>query len=131
MEIVESILDNIDAIGRCYYPKEGNKIQIIKGLSKAYIKESLCHEIAHLIDWYISSGNQSDDVYIREKNAESIGNKMEKIVDIIEYKQHDTTELICINCKKRWIAVYPSGVLLKNIECPSCNLQGFAIKTGG
>ena len=43
---------------------------------------------------------------------------------------HTVSELICINCKKRWIAARPEIVLLKEIECPKCNKQGYAIETG-
>lgn len=43
---------------------------------------------------------------------------------------HTVSELICINCKKRWIAARPEIVLLKNIQCPKCKKQGYAIETG-
>ena len=62
--------ESIDTVARVYYPNEGNKIQLIKGLNKLEFTEYLLHEIGHLFDWYISNGNQSDVVDIREKNAE-------------------------------------------------------------
>ena len=43
---------------------------------------------------------------------------------------HTISELICLNCKTRWIAARPESVLLKNIQCPKCNKQGYAIETG-
>ena len=43
---------------------------------------------------------------------------------------HTVSELICINCKKRWISARPEAVLLKEIQCPKCNKQGYAIETG-
>ena len=43
---------------------------------------------------------------------------------------HAVSELICINCKKRWIAARPEAVLLKEIQCPKCKKQGYAIETG-
>ena len=43
---------------------------------------------------------------------------------------HEVSELICVDCKKRWIAVRPEMVLLKEIECPKCKKQGYAIETG-
>ena len=43
---------------------------------------------------------------------------------------HTVSELICINCKKRWIAARPETVLLKEIQCPKSNKQGYAIETG-
>ena len=43
---------------------------------------------------------------------------------------HTVSELICLNCKKRWIAARPETVLLKEIQYPKCNKQGYAIETG-
>jgi len=43
---------------------------------------------------------------------------------------HTVSELICINCKKRWIAARPEIVLLKEIQCPKCKKQGYTIDTG-
>ena len=45
----------------------------------------------------------------------------------VEYK---VSELICIRCKNRWIAVRPESTSLKDIECPKCHKQGFSIETG-
>lgn len=78
------IVDNFDDIAvmaRCYYPGEGNVIEIIKGLSKAQVKMALCHEIAHIIDWYMSNGQQSASEDERERIANAIGPSLEKIVD--------------------------------------------------
>lgn len=43
---------------------------------------------------------------------------------------HKVSEVICINCKYRWIAVRPTKTLLKDLECPWCGLQGYVIETG-
>jgi len=44
---------------------------------------------------------------------------------------HVISELICIKCGKRFICVRPDvELLLKNIECSSCNAIGFMIETG-
>ena len=43
---------------------------------------------------------------------------------------HKVSEVICINCKHRWIAVRPTRTLLKSLECPKCGKQGFVIETG-
>lgn len=43
---------------------------------------------------------------------------------------HKVSEVICINCKYRWIAVRPTNTLLKDLECPQCGLQGYVIETG-
>ena len=52
-----------------------------------------------------------------------------RVVDIIANKPHKVSEVICINCKYRWIAVRPIGTLLKDIECPNCG-NGYVIETG-
>ena len=56
------------------------------------------------------------------------------IVNINEYKEskepHIVSELICLSCLYRWIAAFPSAVLLKNLECPSCGAVNKIIKTG-
>ena len=72
LELVESFEHDLDVIAYIYYPHEGNKIQLIKGMNKIMFRESLLHEIGHLFDWYISNGIQSEKVDIREKNAEII-----------------------------------------------------------
>lgn len=51
-------------------------------------------------------------------------------IDFNANRPHEVTELICLRCLKRWIGVYPLGVLLKNIECPNCGEDGAVIKTG-
>lgn len=43
--------------------------------------------------------------------------------------EHEVAELICLKCHRRWIGVYPSELLLKEIECP-CGEIGYVIKTG-
>lgn len=53
-----------------------------------------------------------------------------KIIDINENTPHKVSEVICINCKYRWIAVRPNETLLKDLECPWCGKQGFVIETG-
>ena len=51
--------------------------------------------------------------------------------EIIEFPSgYNICEVICIGCKHRWIAVYPDGVLLKELQCPSCKEQGYVIQTG-
>ena len=51
-------------------------------------------------------------------------------ISIEENIPHKVSEVICINCKHRWIAVRPTDTLLKNLECPQCRLQGYVIETG-
>ena len=53
-----------------------------------------------------------------------------KVINIEENLPHKASEVICINCKYRWIAVRPEETLLKDLECPKCQTKGFVIKTG-
>ena len=55
---------------------------------------------------------------------------MAKEINIEEYHQHKVSEVICVKCCKRWIAVRPTDTLLKDLECPQCKQQGFVIETG-
>lgn len=55
---------------------------------------------------------------------------MSKIIDINDKQPHKVSEVICINCNFRWIAVRPMATLLKDLECPQCNLQGYTFETG-
>lgn len=43
---------------------------------------------------------------------------------------HCTAELICINCKERWIGVWPEELWLKDLTCPNCKQKGYVITTG-
>ena len=45
------------------------------------------------------------------------------------YVEYEIAELICLKCKKRWIGVFPTTLLLKDIEC-TCGEKGYVIKTG-
>ena len=53
-----------------------------------------------------------------------------EIINIEENLLHKVSEVICINCKHRWIAVRPEKTLLKDLECPKCQTKGFVIETG-
>lgn len=53
-----------------------------------------------------------------------------KIVDINENTPHRVSEVICVKCTYRWLAVRPVTTLLKDLECPWCGKQGFVIETG-
>lgn len=39
------------------------------------------------------------------------------------YVEYEIAELICLKCKKRWIGVFPTTLLLKDIEC-TCGEKG-------
>lgn len=53
-----------------------------------------------------------------------------KTVDINENIPHRVSEVICVKCAYRWIAVRPVNTFLKDLECPWCGKQGFVIETG-
>ena len=55
---------------------------------------------------------------------------MGQIVDICEHEPHLVSEVICLKCLHRWIAVYPEKTLLKQLECGKCGEIGCVIKTG-
>lgn len=55
---------------------------------------------------------------------------MSKIHHIEENIPHKVSEVICINCKHRWIAVRPCVCKLKELECPECHEHGYVIETG-
>jgi len=55
---------------------------------------------------------------------------MSEIHYIEENLPHKVSEVICVGCGKRWIAVRPMSTLLKDLECPQCGKQGYVIETG-
>lgn len=55
---------------------------------------------------------------------------MGEIHYIEENLPHRVSEVICINCKHRWIAVRPETTRLKDLECAWCHQQGYVIETG-
>lgn len=54
---------------------------------------------------------------------------MGSIYYIDELLPHTVSEVICVKCSKRWIAVRPTDTLLKDLECEVCG-EGFVIETG-
>lgn len=55
---------------------------------------------------------------------------MNKISHIEEAVDHILQELICINCKYRFLDLSPSTLWLKQLECPNCKETGYLINTG-
>jgi hypothetical protein len=43
---------------------------------------------------------------------------------------HKVSEVICVKCGTRWIAVRPEKTLLKELECNVCRERGYVIETG-
>lgn len=52
------------------------------------------------------------------------------VIDIETKLPHEVCEVMCWKCGTRWIAVYPEGTLLKQLECCHCGCTGYAFKTG-
>lgn len=52
------------------------------------------------------------------------------VVDFEANLPHEVKELICIDCKRRFIDVSPCGLVLKDMECPECGKSGYLICTG-
>ena len=76
IELVEEFPDDNSVVARVYYPNEGNKIQVKKGLNAVQFSEAIHHELGHLFDWYLSDGKQSKHKSIREDNAVLIGESL-------------------------------------------------------
>jgi hypothetical protein len=54
---------------------------------------------------------------------------MSNITDISEGRPHKVSEVICVKCGERWLAIRPEKTLLKDMECPKHHI-GFVIETG-
>lgn len=52
------------------------------------------------------------------------------IINIEEHIPHKVSEVICLNCLKRWVSVRPEETRLNQLECPNCKNTGFTIETG-
>lgn len=55
--------------------------------------------------------------------------KMGDVINIEANLPHVVREVICVECRKRWIACYPQDVRLKDLECPNGH-SGAVIATG-
>lgn len=40
------------------------------------------------------------------------------------------SQVVCLNCHRRWIAIRPVETKLADLECPDCGYQGDVIETG-
>ena len=47
----------------------------------------------------------------------------------LETVPHVVSEVMCVRCLHRWLALRPDSVLLKDLECPNCG-PGAVIETG-
>lgn len=55
---------------------------------------------------------------------------MTEITPIETNLPHQVSEVVCLVCLKRWVAVRPETTLLKQLQCPACKRIGFVIETG-
>ncbi|WP_158285472.1 hypothetical protein [Azospirillum sp. TSA6c] len=55
---------------------------------------------------------------------------MGDVIDMEAHQPHETAELMCVDCRRRWQGVWPAATLLKELECPYCETVGNVIKTG-
>ena len=55
---------------------------------------------------------------------------MAEITPIEERMPHKVSEVVCLRCLTRWIAVRPDKTLIKDMECPNCGGFGVVIETG-
>ena len=53
-----------------------------------------------------------------------------KVKNIDDARPHKVSEVICVKCGHRWIAVRPEDTKLRELECPNCHRQGYTIETG-
>ena len=96
-----------------------------------------CTEISHI------AGYQAYLYEVDGKSAVCITEDMEyweflepvevtetEIIPIESEQPHRVSEVICIKCQHRWIAVRPATTKLKELRCPHCNKVGAVIETG-
>lgn len=65
-------------------------------------------------------------------NKEQVGtsnNSATNVIDIQRNLPHRVSNVICLKCLKRWLAIRPTTVKLTNLEC-DCGQIGFVIETG-
>lgn len=43
---------------------------------------------------------------------------MDRVTHIDDHRKHCTSSVECVNCGKKWVAVYPLET--KQLECPQC-----------
>lgn len=59
----------------------------------------------------------------------SIGGKTFDTLTRLRDDPHYVAETMCWKCGHRWIATFPTNTLLKQLQCPHCEEQGFAFMT--
>lgn len=49
---------------------------------------------------------------------------------MILIKGNKVSQVVCLNCHRRWISARPIETKLSDLECPECGVIGEAIETG-
>lgn len=55
---------------------------------------------------------------------------MDNVIAIKSNGPHRVSEVVCVKCHYRWVAVRPDGCCLKHLECGGCHKTGYVIETG-
>ena len=53
-----------------------------------------------------------------------------KVINIEAGLPHHVAEVICVKCAHRYMAVWPVGTPVKDLECAGCHETGGIITTG-
>ena len=75
---------------------------------------------------YLSEGSPIWDI---DECREVFTWALQKLTEVVRDEPHKVSEVICVKCGKRWIAVRPEVTLLKQLECENCGC-GYVIETG-
>ena len=51
-------------------------------------------------------------------------------MNIVMVNGHKVSQVVCLNCYRRWISARPVDTILADLECPDCGMIGNAIETG-
>lgn len=51
-------------------------------------------------------------------------------MEMLFINNNKVSQVICLNCFRRWISARPVETKLDELECPDCGKQGYAIETG-
>lgn len=62
-------------------------------------------------------------------NRGSRSSKSSRVSFFADRLPHKVSEVVCLKCLGRWVAVRPVGTKLVDLECKSCG-PGFVIETG-
>lgn len=121
------------------------KNAIHEAYMNAYDEQSLVRDLTQAVNELPFVNPQKEGEYIKSaiRISKNIPKEMaEKVFFDTQEKEineddsrhrekipHEVSEVICLKCLHRWIAVYPEETQLKHLEC-KCGEVGYVIKTG-